>query len=56
MAMIKLPSQYVSVDLEAWADTYGVSVEEAPADIEWYFEGWCQEQINRLGLNEKEIA
>lgn len=53
MAIVTIPAQQVYVDLEAWAETYGVSVEEAPADIEGYFEGLIQEQIDQLGLNEE---
>lgn len=53
MAIVTIPAQQVYVDLEAWADTYGVTVDEAPADIEGYFQGWCQEKIDRLGLNEE---
>lgn len=50
MAKVKIPSQTVEVDLEKWAFEYGIDVSESREDIKLYFDGWFQEQIDRLGL------
>lgn len=45
---IKIPAQTVTVDLEVWAEEYGVEATPSAvrADIKAYFDGWIQSQID----------
>lgn len=52
----------LNVDPEAWLRNYGVIVKPPRSiryvavrnDIKGYFEGYCQEQLERLGCEAKE--
>ena len=52
---IKL-SETVNIDPQAWADEYGIQLEDVKADVRVYFTNWCQEQIDSLGLEEKRTS
>ena len=49
---IKL-TETVNIDPQAWADEYGIPLDEVKEDVKDYFAHWCQEQIERLGLEGK---
>ena len=61
MARIKIV-QYVYVDLEEWAENYGLynrdgnpSKHQAREDVKYYFKNYIQDRINYLGLEEKKL-
>lgn len=46
--------QKINVDVEKWRlefDMFEADDDEVMADIEGYFEGWCQGQIENLGCS-----
>ena len=45
--------QTVEVDADAWANEFGVDVKDVRQDVKNYFDGWCQQQVERLGLEPK---
>ena len=44
----------VEVDAEAWAQAYGICLNEVRADVQLYFSGIARLQIEVLGLAPKE--
>ena len=46
-------TQTIEIDPEKWASEYGVDIKDARKDAASYFATFCQEQVERLGL-EKE--
>ena len=47
---IKIPSQTVEVDAEAWANEYGIGVSEVRQNVLDYFNHFAQTKIDLLGL------
>ena len=47
---IKIPSQTVEVDAEAWANEYGIDVSEVRQNVLDYFAYSAQTKIDLLGL------
>ena len=50
---VRIPAQTVDVDPEAWANEFGVDKENVRKDVQAYFEGWFQQQVEALGLGGK---
>jgi hypothetical protein len=43
-------TQTIEIDPEKWANEYGVDIKDVRKDAASYFATWCQEQVERLGL------
>jgi hypothetical protein len=43
-------TQTVEIDPAKWALEYGVDPKNVREDVQSYFKGWFQQQINALGL------
>jgi hypothetical protein len=43
-------TQTIEIDPEKWASEYGVDMKDVRKDAAFYFATWCQEQVERLGL------
>ena len=50
---ITIPAQTVEVDVEAWANEFGVDAKDVRDDVKAYFRTWCEEQVALLGLGKK---
>ncbi len=50
---ITIPAQTVEVDVEAWANEFGVDQKAVRDDVKAYFRTWCEEQVALLGLGPK---
>jgi hypothetical protein len=42
--------QTVEIDPEAWAKEFGIDQSAVREDVQSYFRGWCQQQVEILGL------
>jgi hypothetical protein len=50
---IRIPAQTVEVDPEAWALSFDIDPQNVRRDVQAYFDGWFQAQVDELGLQPK---
>jgi hypothetical protein len=49
-------TQIIEIDPEKWANEYGVDIKDVRKDAASYFAAWCQDQVERLGLQKDSDA
>lgn len=50
---VTIPAQTVEIDVDAWANEFGVDPKSVRDDVKAYFRTWYEEQVERLGLGVK---
>lgn len=51
---VVIPSQTVEINAEAWALEFGLDVKDVRADVKSYFDGFCRNHVEYLGLGKND--